>query len=199
MTVVIVGGVEQELALSLVNQSFAQFSPRSECPPPLAQAEPPLIGIRRSEIELPRLEMARLLMAWVGPGVEQLQDAFGLDLLSVILASSRSSRLVQELREEKQWVSDISSEFSLQRDSSLFTVSAILEPKYLEQVEATIAQRVFGLQAAPVSSAELARCQRLLCNDYTFSTETPRSASGFVWLLSNPCSGRVVAHLSAPN
>ena len=178
IAVVIVGGVEEDLALSLVNQSFAQFSTRSECPPTLAEAEPPLIGIRRSEIELPRLEMARLLMAWIGPGVDQLQDAFGLDLLSVILASSRSSRLVRELREEKQWVIDISSEFSLQRDSSLFTVSAILEPEYLEQVEATIAERVFELQAVPVSAAELARCQRLLCNDYTFSTETPGQLAG---------------------
>ena len=177
VTVVIVGGVEQELALSLVSQSFTEFKVSSECPPHTIEAEPPLIDVRRTQMSLPNLEAARLLMGWVGPGVEHLQEAFGLDLLSVILASGCSSRLVQELREEKQWVLDINSHFSLQRDSSLFTVSVLLEPQYIEQVEATIRERIFELQTI-VPSEELARSKRLLCNDYTFSTETPGQLAG---------------------
>ncbi len=178
MIVVIVGGVEQEPALSLVSQAFNQFSCPSECPPTVAEAEPPLIEIRRTQMYLPRVEQARLSMAWIGPGVEQLQDAFGLDLLSAILASGCSSRLVRELREERQWVLDISSSFSLQRDSSLFTISAWLEPRYLEQVEAVIRDRLFQLQTIPITESELNRCKRLLCNDYTFSTETPGQLAG---------------------
>ncbi|MGK7874491.1 MAG: M16 family metallopeptidase [Xenococcaceae cyanobacterium] len=178
MTVVIVGGVEEELALSLVSKTFEEFSVRSECPPTVLEAEPPLIDIRRTQMYLPRIEQARLSMAWITPGVEQLQDAFGLDILSVILASGRSSRLVRELREEKQLVLDISSGFSLQRDSSLFTISAWLEPKYLEQVEQIIRDRIFQLQTIPVTEVELARCKRLLCNDYAFSTETPGQLAG---------------------
>lgn len=178
MTVVIVGGVEQELALSLVNESFAQFSIRSECPPSISEAEPPLIEVRRSQMYLPRIEQSRLSMAWVGPGVDQLHDAFGLDLISVILAGGRSSRLVRELREEKHLVFDIGSSFSLQRDSSLFTINAWLEPQYLELVEKIICDRLFQLQTTPVSEAELDRSKRLLCNDYTFSTETPGQLAG---------------------
>lgn len=178
VTVAIVGAIEQEPALSLVNKSFADFRIPSECPPQPIEAEPPLIDVRSTQLHLPNLEAARLIMAWVGPGVECLQDAFGLDLLSVILASGRSSRLVRELREEKQWVLDISSNFSLQRDSSLFTVSALLEPQYVEQVEETIRDRIVDLQTTPVPANELARCKRSLCNDYTFSTETPGQLAG---------------------
>ncbi len=178
MTVVIVGGVEQETALNLVNQSFENFAPPTECPKSEVEAEPPITGIRRQELYLPRLEQARLLMAWIGPGVDQLRDAYGLDLLSVLLADGRSSRLVRDLREERRLVQNISSGFSLQRDSSLFTISACLEPQYLERVEELICDRLFQLQKTPVSHKELSRCQRLLCNDYTFSTETAAQIAG---------------------
>lgn len=178
MTVVIVGGVDRESALNLVNQSFQDFPLPAECPAMEVQAEPPITGVRRQELYLPRLEQARLLMAWVGPGVEQLQDAYGLDLLSVLLADGRSSRLVRELREEQRLVHSIGSNFSLQRDSSLFTISACLEPQHLEQVEELICDRLSQLQSIAISQRELSRCQRLLSNDYTFSTEAAGQIAG---------------------
>lgn len=178
ITVVIVGGVEQEAALNLVNKSFQHFPEPAGCPIFVAEAEPPITEIRRQELPLPRIEQARLLMAWIGPGVDRLRDAYGLDLLSVLLADGRSSRLVRELREELQLVYNISSGFSLQRDSSLFTISACLEPQHLERVEEMIRDRLFQLQRIPVSQVELSRCQRLLCNDYTFSTESASQIAG---------------------
>ena len=173
MTVAIVGGIAQEPALELVNRTFQQFSERSNCPESQVAVKPLLTEIRRQELYLPRLEQARLLMAWTGPGVDQLRSAYGLDLLSVLLAEGRSSRLVRSLREEQQLVQAISSNFSLQRESSVFTISAWLEPQHLEQVESLICAHLNDLQTTPVSPAELARCQRLLCNNYAFSTETP--------------------------
>ncbi len=178
MTVALVGGVEREDALSLTTKVFADFSVRSECPPMVVDAEPPMTGIRRTEIYLPRIEQARLSLAWLGPGVERLEDALGLDLLAAILAGGSSSRLVRELREEKQLIMDIDSDFSLQRDSSLFTISAWLESERVEQVEEIIRSRIAQLQATPVTELELARCKRLLCNDYAFSTETPGQLAG---------------------
>jgi predicted Zn-dependent peptidase len=178
ITVAIVGGIEQEAALSLVNDCFSDFNVPSECPPAIIEAEPPIIEIRRNELYLPRIEQARLSMGWLGPGVEQLRDAIGLDMLSIILASSRSSRLVRELREEKQLVLDICSTFSLQRDSSLFTINAWLETKYLEAIEKIVGEHIFRLQTALVTDLELARTKRLLINDYIFSTETPGQLAG---------------------
>ncbi|MBV8882962.1 MAG: insulinase family protein [Chroococcidiopsidaceae cyanobacterium CP_BM_RX_35] len=182
ITVVIVGGIALEPAAELVNRTFQQSQKQSCCPPsevvgvPLSTGEnlPPFrSGIRRQELSLPRIEQARLMMAWRGPGVEQISSAYGLDLLSVILAQGRSSRLVWELREEQQLVQAINCDFLLQRESSLFTISAWLEPQHLEQVESLISKYLDNLQNTPVSSGELTRCQRLLCNDYAFSMETP--------------------------
>jgi len=178
MTVVVVGGIAQEPALELVNRTFQQFLERSACPQAEVIGEPLLAGIRRQELYLPRLEQARLMMAWTGPGVEQCRSAYGLDLLSVLLAAGRSSRLVRELREDQQLVQAVSSNFSLQRESSLFTISAWLEPHQLERVESLICAHLNELQTTPISPGELARCKRLLCNDYAFSTETPSQLAG---------------------
>jgi zinc protease len=176
--VAIVGGVPEEQAISLVKESFAQFKPRSECPPSVAEAEPPLIGVRRTQLYLPRIEQARLLMGWIGPGVNRLEDALGLDLLSVIIAGGRSSRLVRELQEEEQLVFYIESAFSLQKDSSLFTIAAWLEEENLERVEQLICDRLQQLQQTSVTETELAKAKRLLINDYIFSTETPGQLAG---------------------
>lgn len=185
-TVVLVGDIAEERAIDLVSQTFQSFSPVSACPCHLHEAEPPITEIRRQELLLPRLEQARLMMGWIGPGVDsplqdldiQLQAAYGLDILSVLLAEGRTSRLVRELREERNLVHAISSGFSLQRESGLFTISAWLEPENLERVEAIICDRLSELAAVPVSEAEIDRCKRLLCNDYAFSTETPSQLAG---------------------
>ncbi|HEY9907025.1 MAG TPA: pitrilysin family protein [Thermosynechococcaceae cyanobacterium] len=186
MTVVLVGDVPQAQAIELVGRTFQGFLTCPGCPQPERTPAPAIVEMRRQEIALPRMEQARLLMAWVGPGLdeplstleEQLQAAYGLDVLSVVLAEGRTSRLVRELREERNLVQAVSSGFSLQKEAGLFTISAWLEPENLERVEAIICDRLSELSNTPISSAELDRCKRLLNNDHAFSTETPSQLAG---------------------
>ncbi|MGD1715446.1 M16 family metallopeptidase [Dapis sp. BLCC M172] len=190
MAVVVVGGVEQTQVIELVSTAFEQFLPKcSDCPQVEIEGEALITKVRRQEIHLPRLEQGCLTMAWIGPGVEELDDAYGLDLLSVLLAEGRSSRLVRELREDLALVQGIGSNFSLQQDSSLFTISAMLEPKDIPEVEARIGDRLDELLTLEISEVELARCKRLLCNDYAFSTESPGQLAGlygYYFTIANP-------------
>jgi predicted Zn-dependent peptidase len=178
MTVVIVGGIAEDSALELVNSSFTDFAERADCPQWEQVSQPAITGICRQEMYLPRLEQARLLMSWTAPGVEQLRTGYGLDLLAVLLGEGRTSRLVRDLREERQLVQGICSNFSLQRESSLFTITAWLEPEYLEQVDLLICAHLDNLQNTEIKQQELVRARRLLCNDYAFSTETPNQLTG---------------------
>jgi zinc protease len=183
MTAVVVGGISQESALELVCETFSQFTTGcSQLPQPEIISKPiakPIItGVIRQEITLPRLEQARLIMAWICPGVEKLRVAYGMDLLSALLAEGRTSRLVRDLREEQQLVQGICSSFSLQKECSLFTITVWLEPEYAERVEALICLHLQKIITQGVSLPELIRCQRLLCNDFAFSTETPNQLAG---------------------
>ncbi|MBW4506758.1 MAG: insulinase family protein [Scytonematopsis contorta HA4267-MV1] len=178
MTLVIVGGIKEKEAWELANKSFVNFRPGVSCPQPQKIAQSPIKGIYRQELSLPRLEQARLLMAWKAPGVEELRSGYGLDLLSVVLADGRISRLVRDLREEQQLVQAICSSFTLQQESSLFTITAWLEAEDLEKVEDLIHLHLEKLQTNGISESELKRAQRQLCNDYAFSTETPNQLTG---------------------
>ncbi|MEM6399001.1 MAG: pitrilysin family protein [Cyanobacteria bacterium P01_D01_bin.116] len=179
MTVAIAGGIGSSKALDLVNAAFEKFVPPCFDYPLIQKSVKPNIqGIRRQEILLPRLEQVRLLMGWVAPGVEQFRIAYGLDLLSVILGGGRTSRLVSDLRENKQLVNGIYSSFSLQQQSSLFTINAWLESQELEQVEELIRIHLQNLISGEITEQELSRAKRLLCNDYAFSTETPNQLAG---------------------
>lgn len=173
MTIIIVGGIEQEEALTIVNENFSNFSVRSECPPNKIEVEPFLTEIRRQELYLPRIEQARLLMAWICPGAELLEEAIALDLIALTLTGGRSSGLVRELREERQLVMDIDCSLSLQRDSSLFSIGALLDSEHLEMVEHMICDRLQQLHHNLIPPAEIASAKRQLINDYIFSTETP--------------------------
>ncbi len=173
MTVVLVGGVGKETGWELVNRTFANFCEPDNCPPSVEITQSEIVGIQRQELYLPRLEHSRLMMAWVGPGVDELPSAHGLDLLSVLLGEGRTSRLVKDLREERQLVQGIGSSFSLQRESSLFTITAWLESQHLELVESLICSHLDEVREFGIREQELRRCQRVLCNDYAFSTETP--------------------------
>ena len=173
MTVVIVGGIEQERALALVDDNFSEFGVRSECPPVVVEAEPLATTVRRQELHLPRIEQARLLMAWICPGSESLEEAIALDLIALILTGGRSWGLTRELREERQLVIDIDCELSLQRDSSMFSIGALLETEHISMVEKMICDRLERLHHSPIPTAEIDRAKRQLINDYIFSTETP--------------------------
>jgi predicted Zn-dependent peptidase len=101
-----------------------------------------------------------------------------LDLIATILAGGRSSPLVRDLREQRQWVQGIGCYFSLQRDSGLFSVSAWLEEPYLRNVEEAIIAQITQLRQCPIDLSVLRRAQRQLCNDFIFSTETPSQLAG---------------------
>lgn len=178
MQVVITGGVSLDRVLELVRSTFRTFSKRESCPAADLLSSPRLMTNPQHTLSLPRLEHGRLLMAWLGPGIDDLEAACGLDILATVLAEGRMSRLVRELREDRQWVDDIASSFSVQQDCSLFVLSAWLAPNHIKEVEQVICDRIASLATIPLSAPELERAQRVLCNDYAFSMETPGQLAG---------------------
>jgi zinc protease len=178
MTIVVVGDVEQATAIDLIRQHFSDFA--SPIVPPIYQSTPapPIVQHRRQELALPQIEESRLILSWLTPGWGEsietnLRLGYGFDLLSLVLASGRTSRLVQELLETRGLVYGIEANFALQRDSGLFAITAWLPEAELETVEAILHDRVAALTQAAVSPAELARYQRFLANEVAYSTELP--------------------------
>ena len=141
--------------------------------PPKTSLKHPSQQASRQVLTLPNLEQARLMWAWIGPGLEDPETATGLDLLTAILTDGRLSRLVQELRESRRWVTDVESDYSCDRLGGLFTLTAWLDLEYLEAVEQAVQTQILDLQRRPVDLSELKRGQIQLERDFIFSLETP--------------------------
>jgi zinc protease len=112
-------------------------------------------------------------MVWRVPGSIDLAETYPLDILAAILGSGRTSRLVKELREERQLVNSIGVSNMSNRVQGLFYLSAQLPSENLERVEKIIIEHISQLQTAPVTDAEISRIRRQVANRYIFGMETP--------------------------
>lgn len=182
MTIVIVGDVSRDVAINLVQQHFTHFAPPTTIPVYSAIPTAPITQHRRHTVELPQLEEARLILSWLTPGWQgQVETALRLgycyDMLSVVLASGRTSRLIHELLETREMVYDIDANFSLQRDSGVFSITTWLPETELNAVEAILHDRMAALSQQPISTTELQRYQRFLCNEAAYSTELPEQVA----------------------
>ena len=175
MTVVVVGNVDLEEAIAQVEAAFSRgqnSNPGSLCPfTPVVLDQIPAVQVR----QLYGVEQARLIMAWLGCEVTDLSAAVGLEMLAMVLAGGRCSRLVRSLREERGWVLDIGSDFTAQRSPGLFSVSALLDAHFLEPVEHQIQQEIEVLNQTPIGAQEIAHARKVMTNQFAFMTESPQA------------------------
>jgi zinc protease len=129
---------------------------------------------------LPRLESARLLMAWALPPASDLDGVMGADLITSLLAEGRRSRLVERLREELRIVESVDLDLHVMESGSLALLEAICEPDELPQVRQAIRQVWRELEAEPISEAEWRRCRHLVANSYRFGLEAPAGIAGLI-------------------
>ncbi|MBW4520179.1 MAG: insulinase family protein [Scytolyngbya sp. HA4215-MV1] len=188
MTAAVVGNLPVEQMIEILEHGFAQAeshrSPGVESGNyiskhlPTLHPEQPFQEIVRREFVDPTLQQARLVMTWRVPGLMDLDQTYALDVLASILGHGRTARLVQDLREEKGLVTQISASNMTYQHQGVFSVSARLSIEHLPAVEATIVQHITRMQTEPVSASEIARVRTQVANHFIFGNETPSDRSG---------------------
>ena len=128
------GAVEADL---LERARQGRLSDLAPCEEPEAR---PALAVRPGEHRLvvPRLEAARLLMAWGQPPAHDLEAVMGADLATTLLAEGRRSRLVERLREELRIVESIDLDLHSMECGSLALLEAVCAPEDLPAVRAAI-------------------------------------------------------------
>jgi len=185
ITAVVVGNLPVEQLVQVVaegvDRAIANRSFEVDALPPQPtsyQPEDPFAGIERRHYIDHSLQQARLVMLWRVPGLMQLEQTYPLDVLASVLGRGRTSRLVRDLREDRQLVNNISVSNVTYRHQGLFYLGATLPAENLEAVEAAIAHHMAQLQTAPVTAHELQRIRGLVANRFVFANETPSDRAG---------------------
>jgi zinc protease len=143
-------------------------------PPPLA------VAVGEERMSLPRLEAARLLMAWWQPPADDLHGVMGTDLATTVLAEGRRSRLVERLREQLRLVESIDLDLHAMECGSLALLEAVCDVEELPAVRRAIGEVWQEVMAEPIGAAEWERARRLVANAYRFGLESPGSVAGVI-------------------
>ncbi|MFC4993841.1 M16 family metallopeptidase [Rubritalea tangerina] len=165
------GDFEVNALLKVINDLVGSI-PRSFTHHPVVSEEPPQLGrrIERSTFAVPA---SKLTLAWQAPSLSH-PDAAPLELLSTILGGGRSSRLYQNLREEKGLCLHIASWAWLTKHATgLFSISAEVPHDQRETLKSAIHQEIQDLCHDSLE-AELAKAKRM-CLVSQFKTLTTAS------------------------
>jgi len=132
----------------------------------------------RQEIEVPRLESTRLLMAWpLAPAQDQL-ILLGADIATSLLAEGRRSRLVQHLREDLQIVESIDMDVTALEKGGIILLEACCKQEDLEIVEKEVHNILKESIGSIAKKQELERAYRLVRNGLCFNLEAASQVAG---------------------
>jgi predicted Zn-dependent peptidase len=182
MTAVVVGNLPVETLVETVAQAFQQLGKQQPTDPEVLQTLPsqytpdlehPFSEVVRQEFVDASLQQARLVMMWRVSGLKDLSETYALDVIASVLAHGRTSRLVQDLREQRGLVANISASNLNYQMQGVFQITAQLPTENLATVEAAIAQHIHALQQDLISEAEINRVGRKVANRFVFGNETP--------------------------
>ncbi|HEV8586522.1 MAG TPA: pitrilysin family protein [Methylomirabilota bacterium] len=166
--VVVVGAVDPQQVLATATATFGRL-PRSGVPR-LPVALPPPFRPQRQVLTHPGTH-AHLGLAWPATRLDHA-DTPAVDLLVSILGRSRSSRLVEALREREGLVVSVGAGFAAMEGAGGITVVAQLPPANLERAEAQILAEIRRVRETGVTEAELRRAITAAEADHEFQTET---------------------------
>jgi predicted Zn-dependent peptidase len=169
---VAVGGrFDPELVLSKLQQGPVADLPEGPIERPVA-LQPLQLKAGEHRLKLPRLESARLLMAWQCPAAAEQEALSGYEIWASLLGEGRRSRLVARLREELQLVEAIDLEIQPLEQGSLAILEAVCDPAQLNLVRSEV-NKVLNSLDNGISDQEWQRAQRLLAHGHSFGLEAP--------------------------
>ncbi|KAF0218426.1 MAG: peptidase M16 domain-containing [Geobacteraceae bacterium] len=151
--VAVVGDIDPEQTISLAEKYFGDIPPGTQVPPVTVE-EPPQQG--EKWIEVIGDAEPQLLIGFHKPALSSADD-YVFDVIDMLLASGRTSRLYKKLVLEKQLVTEVSA-FSApgNRYPNLFIIAATPRaPHTIQEVEAAVYEELERLKTEPVADKDL--------------------------------------------
>lgn len=173
ITVSVVGNLPVDELISIVQDNLEELPSAQTQSRPQFEPESTVNSIVRHEYVDSSLQQGRLVMMWRVPGLNQLNQTYGLDVLSAILGQGKMSRLFRDLREERALVSRIGVSNINYLAQGVFYISARLPTENITIVETAITEHIRKLQTELVADSEINRIRTQVANRFIFANERP--------------------------
>jgi zinc protease len=168
-TLVIAGDFDTEDVLAKVERTYGGI-PSGPAAPAMLLQEPPQRGERRIQVRW-RSKVPRLAIAYHAPQIAA-PDSYSLQVLAVILAEGKASRLYQRMVEREQTVTFVSAEYGEAKDPTLFHIRAEARGDHsIDVVEASIHNELGNIAHSGVTAHELQRAKHQIEAHFILSRE----------------------------
>jgi zinc protease len=164
-SLVIAGDIDPAKARASVEKWFADVKPGAAPVPPIDYPHPVLSEVRKKTIQ-DRVQLPRLYLTWLTPAHLEPGDA-ELDVLSMLLAGGKNSRLYKRLVYELQVAQDVAA----------FQASKSLNSEYQIVVTARPDADIAKIKA--IVDEEVARIQKAAPTDHEFRRAINQIESSF--------------------
>ena len=165
----IAGDFDTEDVLKRVEQAFGSIPAG---PPPAAMLlhEPSQRGERRLVVRW-RSKVPRLAIAFHAPEIAAA-DSYALQVLAVVLAEGKASRLYQRMVEREQAVTFVSAEYGEAKDPTLFHIRSEARGDHsIDDIETSIHDELANISANAVIFQELDRAKHQIEAHFILSRE----------------------------
>ncbi len=172
MTTIIVGDFDKEQILKKLEKEF-DFKGRPNAPKRINEIDTPTSSTVMVENKA-NVNTSYLMFGWLGPKASQLKENIELDIISIILGESTSSRLYQNLIEKQpepvfNMVNAVHYQF---KDGNNFFIQANLKPEKAEIALELIKKEIKNLIDNKISDEELAKAKKKIKSRFAFEAET---------------------------
>ncbi|MDR2386022.1 MAG: insulinase family protein [Deltaproteobacteria bacterium] len=181
VVLVIAGGFEADEAPTMVAKYFAD---RLNPPEPLearqkilaseAQSEPVLMVMKNPMVQVPKIIIGFKVPPAGSPEAPQL------DLLSALLDLGRSARLVENVKNIKGLVTDISTGSNALVLGGVFVVTFETESDKINEALKAVLEELSGLASRPPAADELSRARAIATSSYLASQESSNALAYLV-------------------
>ncbi len=169
--VVMAGDFSTEEMLPKIKAAFGNI-PRGVEPPKVRAEEPPQQGERRTILKK-EAELPFVLMYYHTPNLKN-PDSYALDVLSVVLAGGRSSKLYHDLVYQKRLARSVDADYDgVSIDPSVFSVTAQLMPgKESGEIEREIDSVLEQVKSELIGDRELQKAKNQIESAFVFGQDS---------------------------
>ncbi|MFK3980304.1 M16 family metallopeptidase [Micromonospora sp. NPDC050397] len=167
------GNLDHATVVKLVRQALRGTpldTPAAEPAPPRAASPAARTRSGRTVVEHKESEQAHVVLGCAGIGRVD-ERRFALGVLNNVLGGGMSSRLFQEIREQRGLAYSVYSYASQYADSGLFAVYAGCAPGKVEEVLGLVRSELARVAAEGVTESELARGKGMAKGSYVLGLE----------------------------
>jgi predicted Zn-dependent peptidase len=163
------GNLDHDDLAARLGEAFGELSGQARVPQPEQPVFRPAVNITHDDTE-----QAYIMLGMPGLSMRD-ERRYTLSVLDTILGGGMSSRLFQEVREERGLAYEISSFQQAYRAAGLFGVSAGTSPDRVQECVDVIVDEIDGLIDGGVTSDEVARAREQLKGNMTLALESTSS------------------------